>query len=46
MSGFLNRLGIRVNSRFLCEATFDSLENFCSAQLNLLAYKDYTGKAA
>jgi nitrogenase molybdenum-iron protein alpha/beta subunit len=33
-----------VNCRFLCETTFDSLENFCSAQLNLLAYKDYTGK--
>jgi nitrogenase iron protein len=44
MSGFLSRLGVRVNCRFLCETTFDSLENFCSAQLNLLAYKDYTGK--
>lgn len=43
MNGFLERLGVRVNCRFLCESTFDSLENFCAAQLNLLAYKDYTG---
>lgn len=44
MSGFLSRLGIKVNCRFLCETTYDCLENFCSAQFNLLAYKDYTGK--
>ncbi len=44
ISNFLSRLGVRVNCRFLCETTFDSLENFCTAQLNLLAYKDYTGK--
>ncbi|MDT3701088.1 MAG: nitrogenase component 1 [Thermincola sp.] len=44
MNGFLERLGVRVNCRFLCESTFDSLENFCAAQLNLLAHKDYTGK--
>jgi len=44
MSGFLSRLGVRINCRFLCETTYDNLKNFCSAQLNLLAYKDYTGK--
>ena len=44
ISEFLSRMGITVNCRFLCQTTYDSLANFCSAQLNLLAYKDYTGK--
>ncbi len=44
INGFLSRLGLKVNCRFLYETTYDSVENFCSAQLNLLAYKDYTGK--
>ena len=44
ISGFLSHLGLKVNCRFLCETTYDSLENFCSAQLNLLAYKDYAGR--
>lgn len=41
--GFLQRMGIRVNCRFLCNTTCEQLENFVSAPLNLLAYKDYTG---
>ncbi|MDR3270253.1 MAG: AAA family ATPase [Peptococcaceae bacterium] len=41
---FLRRLGVHVNCRFLCATTYDQLADFCSAQLNLLAYKDYTGK--
>ncbi|MBQ1395692.1 MAG: AAA family ATPase [Eubacterium sp.] len=44
MSGFLARMGIRVNCRFLCNTDFASLRNFLSAELNLLAYQDYTGK--
>ena len=41
---FLGRMGIRVNCRFLCETTTEALRNFCSAPLNLLGYKDYTGQ--
>jgi nitrogenase molybdenum-iron protein alpha/beta subunit len=44
MSGYLARLGVRVNCRFLCETTVDALAGFCSAPLNLLAYGDYAGK--
>ncbi len=44
ISGYLARLGIRVNCRFVCETTVDALEGFCSAPLNLLAYGDYTGQ--
>lgn len=40
----LSKLGVTVNCRFLCETTYDRLENFLSAPLNLLAYRDYTGK--
>ncbi len=43
MSRYLSRMGVRVNCRFLCNTDFDSLKHFCSAPLNLLAYKDYTG---
>ncbi|HWR40954.1 MAG TPA: nitrogenase component 1 [Patescibacteria group bacterium] len=44
IEALLLQLGVRVNCRFLCETSFDKLEGFCSAPLNLLAYKDYTGK--
>ena len=44
METLLLRLGVSVNCRFLCETSFDRLAGFCSAPLNLLAYKDYTGK--
>lgn len=44
MKGYLAQLGVKVNCRFLCNTTFDALRDFCSAPLNLLAYKDYTGK--
>ncbi len=43
ISGFLKAMGVEVNCRFLCNTSFESIENFCSAKLNLLAYKDYTG---
>ncbi len=41
---FLSSMDVRVNCRFLCETTYDKLECFLSAPLNLLAYGDYTGK--
>jgi nitrogenase iron protein len=44
VEGFLRRLDLRVNCRFLCETTFDRLTNFLSAPLNLLAHSDYTGR--
>jgi nitrogenase iron protein len=44
IEGFLNAMGVKVNCRFLCETTYEKLENFLSAPLNLLAYDDYTGK--
>ncbi|WP_230975019.1 nitrogenase component 1 [Aminipila luticellarii] len=40
---YLNQMNITVNCRFLCSTSFDKLKNFCKAELNLLAYKDYTG---
>ena len=44
MKKFLNQMGIRVNCRFLCNTNYEALRTFCSASLNLLAHKDYTGK--
>ena len=41
---FLRELGISVNCRFLSNTSFESLANFKSAPLNLLAYGDYTGR--
>ena len=41
---FLTRMNISVNCRFLCNTSYTSLRDFCSAELNLLAYRDYTGK--
>jgi len=41
--GFLARMGVSVNCRFIYDTSFDALENFCAAELNLLAYKDYGG---
>ena len=43
MNNILNRMGISVNCRFLCSTSYESLENFLSAPLNVLAYGDYTG---
>lgn len=42
ISGYLARLGLRVNCRFLYNTPAKTLEDFCSAPLNLLAYGDYT----
>ncbi|QIB70706.1 AAA family ATPase [Aminipila butyrica] len=43
IKAYLDQLNISVNCRFLCNTSFDSLKNFCKAELNLLAYRDYTG---
>ena len=43
IKSFLDAMGIRVNCRFLYNTSFDSVKRFCAADLNLLAYKDYTG---
>lgn len=44
IKGFLDRLGIRVNCRYLCETTVAQIQNFLAAPLNLLAHKDYMGR--
>jgi nitrogenase molybdenum-iron protein alpha/beta subunit len=44
MERYLNSLGVKVNCRFLCETDYESLVNFNTARLNLLAHRDYTGK--
>lgn len=40
---FLDAMHIKVNCRFLYNTSYESVRRFCSAYLNLLAYKDYTG---
>lgn len=44
IKSFLDRMGVRVNCRFLYNESFDNVKNFMKASLNLLAYKDFTGK--
>ncbi len=44
IKGYLARMGVTVNCRFLYDTSYESIKNFKTAQLNLLAYKDYTGK--
>ncbi len=44
MSGFLDRMGVKVNCRFIYDTTTEALQNFCTAELNLPAYSDYTAK--
>ena len=43
ITGLLDKIGVSVNCRFLCQTDYDSLKHFTSAPLNLLAYNDYTG---
>ena len=43
IKNLLAKLDIDVNCRFLCNTSFESLEMFLSAPLNVLAYGDYTG---
>lgn len=44
IKGFLERMGVEINCRFLCDASVEEVRNFCRAPLNLLGYRDYTGK--
>ncbi|MDY2959787.1 MAG: nitrogenase component 1 [Hornefia sp.] len=44
ISGYIGRIGLRVNCRFLYNTDVDALVNFKKAGLNLLAFGDYTGK--
>ena len=42
ISGFLERMGVSVNCRFLNSTSVDELRNYCAGQLNIPAYGDYT----
>ncbi len=44
IKNILDIMDIKVNCRFLYNTSYDSLKNFCIAGINLLAYRDYTGK--
>ncbi|MGI6217090.1 MAG: nitrogenase component 1 [Coriobacteriales bacterium] len=41
---FLNRMDVRVNCRFIYDTTVEKIRNFCSAELTLPSYSDYTAK--
>ncbi len=43
IKGFLDKMNVRINCRFLCNTSYDMVKSFCAASLNLLAYRDYTG---
>ncbi|MCL2151038.1 MAG: nitrogen fixation protein NifEH [Coriobacteriia bacterium] len=43
ISDVLERLGMRVNCRFLCESDYGQVHGFMKAPLNLLAYADDMG---
>ncbi|KPU43344.1 nitrogenase iron protein 1 [Oxobacter pfennigii] len=40
----LDRLGIKINCRFICETSSQEIQGFMKAKLNLLAYGDYMGR--
>ncbi len=44
ISGFLERMGIKINCRFLYDCPTKNLENFLEAELLLPAYSDYSAK--
>jgi nitrogenase iron protein len=44
IKNLLTRMNIDIGCRFLCETDLNALSEFCSAELNLLASKDYTGR--
>lgn len=44
ISGYLKKMDVEVNCRFLCNTSYDKLKNFQSAELNMLAYDDFTGR--
>ena len=45
ISEILSRLNVHVNCRFICETDIDRIKGFKKADLNLLAYDDYMGRA-
>jgi len=44
IKNLLTRMNIDIGCRFLCETNLGALSEFCSAELNLLASRDYTGR--
>jgi len=42
IESYLRSLDLRVNCRFLCDTKYDNLRKFKQAEINLLAYDDYT----
>ncbi|XVG94971.1 nitrogenase component 1 [Eubacteriales bacterium KG127] len=44
ISGYLKHMGVSVNCRFLCNTTYEKIKNFKAAELNMLAYDDFTGR--
>ncbi len=44
INGFLERMGLSVNCRFLNSTTVEELRSFCGAELNIPAYGDYTAQ--
>lgn len=44
ISGFLKRMGVEVNCRFLNSTTIEELSGFCAGELNIPAYSDYTAQ--
>ena len=44
ISGFLERMGIKINCRFLYDCPTKNLENFLESELLLPAYSDYSAK--
>ena len=44
VSGWLARMGVEVNCRFLYNATVEQVREFCAAEVTLPAYGDYTAQ--
>jgi len=41
----LQDIGVRINCRFICNTNANEIRNFNKASLNILAFKDYLGRA-
>jgi nitrogenase molybdenum-iron protein alpha/beta subunit len=41
----LDAMGVRINCRFICESSYEQVQGFMSAPLNLLAHEDYMGRS-
>lgn len=40
----LSKLGLQVNTRFICNSSYGNIKNFKRGELNILAYDDYMGR--